>query len=93
MECTGAKGSAEPVIEWKKINKEKILQTDKVQWPCWQVSQHFFRKHLVGMAQVEADQRVVQYLPIKMPWKSRSDGTVQYHSAKLLYHVIIYDFK
>lgn len=78
--------------ERRQIRKT-FLQTDKVQWPCWQVSQRFFRKHLVGVAQGEAAQRVVQYLLNKKPWKSRSDGTVQHHSAKLLYHVIIYDFK
>ncbi len=54
-----------PKLLHATVNKERFLQTDKVQWPRWQVSQCFFRKHLVGVAQGEAAQRVAQYLPIK----------------------------
>lgn len=61
--CKG--GAQSQWIEWKKINKKKFLQTDKVQWPRWLVSQCFIRKHLVGVAQGEAAQWVAQYLPIK----------------------------
>lgn len=46
----GAKGEcwANGLSE-NKVNKENILQTDKVQRPCWQVGQRFLRKHLDGL--------------------------------------------